>query len=92
MVITIVAGPQEGKSGLAYWLSEQLKKYNANVTIHDSETTPDAAVQIQENYEKIAVYVAKTQDIHIITKPRPRTKTDQGIVSDLKKSTFLSAT
>jgi len=88
MVITIVAGPGEGKSGLALWLSEQLKKRGAKqVRIHDDDTTVDMDAQVRENYEKIVDYVATTQTIDIITKQKLRGATDHMIISEFNKHT-----
>ena len=77
---------------MAYWLSEQLRKLSAeHVTIHDSETTSDAATQVAENYEKIMNYVAKTHEIHIITKLKRPVVTDKDIVSSLEKAGVIEA-
>ena len=90
MIITIVAGPNEGKSGLAYWLSEMLRKYGAEVTVHD-DTTDEAMTQIRENFEKITIWVAQTQPVHVVTRLRKKDHTDVHILSKLKRSGVFEA-
>ena len=91
MVIAIVAGPGEGKSGTAYWLTELLRKLGANVTIHDSETTAETDAQIKENVERIMKFVLKTQKIHVVTKLKSKDVTDKALVSSLQKAGVLEA-
>lgn len=91
MIITIVAGPGEGKSGMACWLSEQLSKYGASVIIHDNEITADNMAEVRENYEKITKYVAKTQQVHVVTRLRPKSQTDANILTTMKKSGVFAA-
>lgn len=87
MIITIVAGPGEGKSGTAYWLAEQLKKQGAtNVIVHDSDTTAETDALIKENYKQIVSFIAKKQDFHIVTKQKHREITDKSLVSSFEKT------
>jgi ABC-type transport system involved in cytochrome bd biosynthesis fused ATPase/permease subunit len=92
MVIAIVAGPGEGKSGLALWLAERLKKHGASrVTIHDIDTTPETDAQVRDNFEKIVDHVAISQDIHIVTKLKRRETTDKTLVASLEKAGVIEA-
>jgi hypothetical protein len=80
MVIIVVAGPQEGKSGAAYWLSEQLKKLGAQqVIVHDNDTTSENYSQVIDNNERIMSHVVVQQPIHIVTKQRPKNRNDANI-------------
>jgi hypothetical protein len=91
MVITIAAGPREGKSGTAYWLAEQLKKHGADrVVITDDETTEEQAALVRENYENIVKLTAKAQEIKIVTKLKTKNDVDTTI-ADSNKGAFSYA-
>jgi hypothetical protein len=84
MVITIVAGPNEGKSGAAYWLMQELKKLGAkNVVNHDTVIREEDMAGIRENYPRIMDVVVKPQTIHIVTKLRENGDVDKDVVSHL---------
>jgi hypothetical protein len=92
MVITIVAGPGEGKSGTAYWLREQLKKLGVDhVVLHDNDTTEEHVIQIRENYNRIMGCVVKSQTVHLVTKQRHPNDSDLGIVHNLSKQDWFKS-
>jgi hypothetical protein len=92
MVITIIAGPGEGKSGTAYWLSEQLSKLGiSDVVIHDNDLTSEHVEEIRENYLRIMANAVKPQTIHIVTKQRKRGDRDSDIVSNLLKQDWFKS-
>lgn len=87
MVILIVGGVGEGKSGTAHWLRAQLKKLGAEATLDDGNINEEQYKLISKNYDLIMASIVAQKKIHIVTKQSGQV-TDKSFMKLLSKHDF----